>query len=190
MLMKIYVFLIYLSKVYVLSNHNGDAFFNTGDDCIKMAKNGDCRRNQQLWTTCASDCIKYTKDSKDKCLVNTDKVKERCWSDSVATRTQMQMECPQTCGFAIGWHFKYREFMKMDRFPVMDPALAEEPCSPPRGILEAADIMRNRLLLYMSGGGGIVHGMNYEYIPMVSEKLGIYHRTIIFVVNSFLDFNV
>jgi hypothetical protein len=141
-------------------------------DCETQAKQGECQRNYDMWNTCAPNCVKHSKDTWKNCRVLADN--ERCISRSIEMRRDMHMNCPQTCGYAIAWNFKHREFMKLDKFPTLDSSLGDEPCAPPRGILAAADIMRDRLLLYISGGVDVVKGMNYVWIPDVSKLDIIY----------------
>ena len=135
-------------------------------DCESLAKQGECQRNYDMWNTCAPNCVKHSKDTWKNCKPLADNA--RCISRSVEMRRDMHMNCPETCGYAIAWNFKHREFMKLDKFATVDSTLGDEPCAPPRGILATADIMRDRLLLYISGGVDVVKGMNYVWIPDVS----------------------
>lgn len=135
-------------------------------DCESQAKQGECHRSLDLWNTCTPNCVMHTKDHWKHCQSLAEN--ERCMARSTEMRQEMHMNCPQSCGYAIAWNFKHREFMKLDKFASMDASLGEEPCAPPRGVLAAADIMRERLLLYIAGGADVVRGMNYAWIPDVS----------------------
>lgn len=132
-------------------------------DCESQAKKGECQTNYDMWNTCTPNCVKHSKDTWKNCP--TLAYNERCISRSLEMRRDMHINCPETCGYAIAWNFKHREFMKLDKFATVDTALGDEPCAPPRGILATADIMRDRLLLYISGGVDVVKGMNHAWIP-------------------------
>lgn len=128
---------------------------NEHPKCHHLAIRGDCNKNVTMWSECHHSCLYHAKD-----YTTVDCKKEAEKGHCFTHKEVMQLECPESCSFALAWFSNIRQAMHLSDHPPMPRDAATESCIKPRGILDVADIMRNRLLLYIAGGAEIVEGLS------------------------------
>ena len=121
----------------------------TLEDCEVWAENDNqCLENPYfMWLNCRSSCIQHAKDVDDNC--------EKWALEGECTNNPryIQLHCPQSCNYALGWSKYMRNANEMvDLLPNDILKEKEESCLYPPNVIEMADLMVARLLVYLDGG--------------------------------------
>lgn len=127
---------------------------NEHSKCHHWAVRGDCNKNVTMWSSCHHSCLQHAKD------INIDCKKEADKGHCFTKKEVIQLECPESCSFALVWFSNIRTAFHLSEHPTIPQEAAFESCMKPQGILDVADIMRNRLLLYIAGGAEVVEGLD------------------------------
>jgi len=121
----------------------------TLEDCELWANDDrQCLENPNfMWLNCRSSCMRHAKDVDENC--------EKWAQEGECTNNPgyIQLHCPQSCNYALGWSKYMRNANEMvDLLPNDILNAKEESCLHPSSMLEMADLMVARLVVYFDGG--------------------------------------
>ncbi len=114
---------------------------------------GECVNNPKyMWHACYGSCLTHATNTEDRC---------ESWAqegECVNNPNYIHINCPDSCGNAIAWNPWVRRDLGIVPIDV-DASLGKDSDPFPRNILDASEIMRDRVKKYVNGLHSVVEGM-------------------------------
>ena len=126
-----------------------------------------------MWSLCLRSCYKYSKDQHPSCPL---------WAkqgECMKNPEYMQVACAPSCGNSIAWNSLLRSDLGISNVTLNSNIIEKllQPCQIPLNLLNVADILTDRLSLFLQG--------NYDYLWSLYLQTPLEYNTIIGVTEVY-----
>jgi len=162
---------------YTFKSAESVDIFDSHKECNKWAfEDYQCIENARfMWSSCLSSCTKFAKQiGNDESYEFFQKCKE--WAaegECEANPGFIQLHCPLDCGLSISWDPFTRRDLEFSEIP-FEQVIAEDHCADQvSDIISAAEVIKERLNKYISGGYNSVVGFSSSSPSNYLNKMGL-----------------
>jgi diketogulonate reductase-like aldo/keto reductase len=128
---------------------------------------------QIMWSLCLRSCYKYAKDQNSQCSA---------WAkqgECMKNPSYMQVHCAPSCGLSIAWNPFLRNDLGISNVTLHSNIIEKllQPCQVPLNLLNIADILSDRLSLYLQG--------NFDYLWSLYLQSPLEYNNIVGITELF-----
>lgn len=166
-----------LSVILLISTSYVSSVFDLHTECNTWAfEDNQCIENPNfMWTSCLTSCISFANNiANDEGYEFHSKCKD--WAaegECEANPNFINLHCPVDCGLAVAWDPFTRRELQFSEIP-FEPSLAQDNCGDNvSDVISAAEIIKERLTKYFSGGYNSVTGFSSASPSNYLNKMGL-----------------